>query len=362
MPISIGGKTYTDQQVRDFYAGGGNDNMFLQQQGITDQNQIHDLAIQGRQIGGAPTGDAAMQQAFSQYQKYNPNGANANNYQGFVGDQNPATAAAIRSGTYTGAYTSPTDYAPGGIYAGVNADYKTYGLGARGLGDGWDSGAMAGAGSSGSNLGFGGGGNSGISSGGSTSSSSSGGGQNPYLQDMGNTIVNQMTDNYKRNQLPAMRSGAMAAGGFGGSRQGVVEANGLRDLNQGIGQNLTNLYGQDWTNSQNRNLQSKSIDNSYDLGLRSNNLGFANLDSNNQQFGANYGLNVLNAQNGWANSGVNAANQIQNTPIDYSRYFQGQANTTAGQGGTNTSSQTNLGNPWVGALGGAQLANKWLTS
>jgi len=156
-----------------------------------------------------------------------------------------------------------------------------------------------------------------------------------------------------------MRAGARAAGAVGSARQGVVEANGLQDLNRGIGQNLTNLYGQDWTNQQNRNLQNKSIDNSYDLGIRSNNLGFANLDSGNQQFGQRFGLDVLNSQNNWANQGVQAANGIQNAPIDYARYFNGQANQTGGMGGTNTNTQTNQGNPWIGALGGAQLANSW---
>ena len=211
------------------------------------------------------------------------------------------------------------------------------------------------------NSGGGGGGSANLGMGGGSSSSgySGGGGQNPYLQGMGQNIINQMTENYTRNQLPASRSGAMAAGGFGGSRQGVVEANGLNDLNRGIGQNLTNLYGTDWTNAQNRGLQQQSINNSYDLGLRSNDLGYANLDSNNQQFGANYGLNVMNAQNNWAQQGVQAANGIQNTPIDYSRYFQGQTSQMAGQGGSTTNAQTNQANPWLGALGGAQLANSW---
>lgn len=174
-----------------------------------------------------------------------------------------------------------------------------------------------------------------------TSPTTSSGGSNPYLADMGKNIMAQMTDNFTRNQLPALRSGAVAAGGFGGSRQGVVEANGLRDLNLGIGQNLTNLYGTDWTNQQNRDLS------------------YAGLDSQNAQFGANYGLNVLNAQNNWANQGVNATTQMQNTPTQYQTMFGNQQNNIAGQGGTNTSTQNMPGNPWLGALGGFQLANQY---
>ena len=330
MPLTFSGQTYTDQQIKDFYAGGGNDAQIAAQNGAG-----RDQMLQARQIAGV---NPTTQTYFNQYQQANPNGAYANNYQGWLGDQAPHRLDAMKSGTYTGngADQSPQDYK------------NAYDAGQGGLG--WQGGAQGG---SSANLGMGGGGYS------SSSSSSTSGGQNPYLQEMGNTIVNQMTDNYNRNQLPAMRSGAVAAGGFGGSRQGVVEANGLNDLNRGIGQNLTNLYGQDWTNAQNRNLQQQSINNSYDLGLKSNDLGYANLDSNNQQFGANYGLNVLNAQNQWAQNGVQATTNMQNTPTNYNTMFNNNQNAIAGQGGTSTSTQNNQGNPWLGALGGAQMANTW---
>lgn len=361
MPISIGGQTYTDEQVRDFYANGGNERQFLEQAGISDPWAARDLTLQARQTAGYTP---SMQDNFKQYQQANPNGAFANNYGGWQNDMkngSPTAYNAMQAGTYTGAPTAATDFAPGGIHYGKTFGYGQSGTGQLGIGDGWGGDASGGGGQ---NLGMGGagGGGSGASGGSSSSSmqsSTQGGGQNPYLYGMGQNIINQMTENYTRNQLPASRSGAMAAGGFGGSRQGVVEANGLNDLNRGIGQNLTNLYGQDWTNAQNRGLQQQSINNSYDLGLRSNDLGYANLDSNNQQFGANYGLNVMNAQNNWAQQGVQAANGIQNTPIDYSRYFQGQTSQMAGQGGTTTNAQTNQANPWIGALGGAQLANSW---
>lgn len=361
MPMTIGGVTYTDQQVKDFYAGGGNERQFLEQAGVSDPWQARDMTLQARQTAGyKPT----MQQNFQQYQQANPGGAFANDFGGWQNDMkngSPGAYNAMQSGTYTGAPTAATDFAPGGIHAGKSFSFDQSGKGQLGIGDGWGGGNSSG-GAGGGNLGFGSSGGGSSSSGLSSNASSTSGGQNPYLQDMGNTIVRQMTDNFTRNQLPQIRSGAMAAGGYGDSRQGVVEANGLNDLNLGIGQNLTNLYGTDWTNSQNRNLQDKSINNSYDLGLKSNELGFANLDSNNSQFGANYGLNVLNAQNNWANQGVQTANGIQQTPIDYSKYFNGQANQIAGQGQTNTSTQNKQADPWLGAFGGYQLANKWLTS
>lgn len=189
---------------------------------------------------------------------------------------------------------------------------------------------------------------------------------NPYLDKMAAGITGQMNDNWTRNQLPSIRSGAMAAGGFGGSRQGVVEANALNDMNRSLGQNLANLYGSDYNNAMGRNLQQQSINNSYDLGLRSSDLGFSNLDANiaqnnfnNQLQSANFGMGVYNTLNNQTQNGINAGTNIQNTPLDYQKYFTNSANGVGSGYSTGTASQTNQGNPWLGALAGAQLGNAW---
>lgn len=189
---------------------------------------------------------------------------------------------------------------------------------------------------------------------------------NPYLDQMAAGITGQMNDNWTRNQLPSIRSGAMAAGGFGGSRQGVVEANALNDMNRSLGQNLANLYGSDYNNAMGRNLQQQSINNSYDLGLRSSDLGFSNLDANinqnnfnNQMSAANFGMGVYNTLNNQTQAGIQAGTNIQNTPLDYQKYFTNSANGVGSGYGTSTGTQTNQGNPWLGALAGAQLGNAW---
>ena len=189
--------------------------------------------------------------------------------------------------------------------------------------------------------------------------------QNPYLGQMGRDIGSQMFDNWSRTQMPSIRSGAMAAGGFGGSRQGVVEANGMNDMNRQYGQALTSMYGNDWSQQQGRNLQQQGINNSYDLGLRSSDLGFANLDANinqnnfgNQMQAANFGLGVYNTLNNQTQQGINAGTNIQNTPLDYQKYFTNSANGVGSGYSTDTTSQTNQGNPWLGALGGAQIGNQ----
>ena len=148
--INVGGKYYSPQQIKDFYAGGGDDNQFAQMAGVADPWQRRDLILQARQIGGASnySGDAALQTYFNRYKQYNPNGKYVNDFQSWVNDQAPHTLAAMKSGTYTGVPSTPKDYDFGGIYGpgtGHDTSFEQgrYGTGAHGSGDGW--GAWTGA-------------------------------------------------------------------------------------------------------------------------------------------------------------------------------------------------------------------------
>ena len=215
-----------------------------------------------------------------------------------------------------------------------------------------------GGGSSGDPFSSGGGAGGGSSSGGSGGSLGFTGG-NPYLPQMADALTNQATTAFNRNVLPAIGSSAMAAGGYGGSRQGVVEANAMNDLGQNITNSLAGMYGQAYNNG----LQ-------YDLGLRNNDLGFAGLDAqinqnnfNNNLAGANFGLGVWNQGMVNNQTGVTAGTNIQNTPMNYWSQFGNQYN-GIGQGyGSTTGNTSQQGNPVLGALGGAQLgsslANMW---
>ena len=230
--------------------------------------------------------------------------------------------------------------------------------------------------SQGSNLGFGG---SSISQQTQTQTQQ----QNPYLDQQAQAITNQMNNNWTRNLAPSIRSGAMAAGGFGGSRQGVVEANGLNDLNQGLGNSLANLYGGAWNQQQSNNLQQQGINNnyrlgmgqlqnqatstanSYDLGLRSSDLGFANLDANiyqnnfgNQMNAAQFGMNAYNTMGNQNTQATNAATTVQNQPLNYFNNASDKTNGVANGYGSQTNSQSMPGNPMAGALGGAQLGQQ----
>ncbi len=145
--MQIGNQYIGKAELQKFFAEGGDPNEWAQRNGITDPDQIHQLATQARGIAGnAPTGEAALQQYFKQYQRYNPTGKFANDFAGWVNDQGANTANSIRSGTYTGAATSPSDFAPGGIHYGKSFSYQDSGKGALGMGGGW-GGDSGGAGS-----------------------------------------------------------------------------------------------------------------------------------------------------------------------------------------------------------------------
>jgi hypothetical protein len=184
-------------------------------------------------------------------------------------------------------------------------------------------------------------------------------GMNPYLRGMGIDIGNQAADVWNRQILPGTRSSAIAAGGFGGSRQGVVESNALNDLGRNYISGMTNLYGNDYTGQQNRNLQrygmdqgydlglgglalqNKGLNNSYDLGLRNNDLGFSNLDANinqnnfnNNLASANFGLGVQNYLQNNNQAGITAGTNMQNTAAEYQKYLNSAGNAAGNAGGT----------------------------
>lgn len=196
-------------------------------------------------------------------------------------------------------------------------------------------------------------------------------GQNPWLQQQGQALQAMSNQNLQQNVLPGIGQGAQAAGMYGSSRQGVAEGQAMGNAQNGLNAALANMYSQAYGQDQNYNLgmgnlalNNKQANNSYDLGLRNSDLGFGQLDANinqqnfnNQMQSANFGMGVYDRMNGYTQQGINAGTQIQNTPLNYQQYFTNSANGVGSGYSTGTTSQTNQGNPWLGALGGAQIGN-----
>lgn len=147
---------------------------------------------------------------------------------------------------------------------------------------------------------------------------------NPYLGGMANDISNRTNTMLDQKFLEA-QSGAVAAGGMGGSRQGVAEgiaAGNAADFLQG---NLAKMYGNAYEGQQDRNLQQYQGDQQYYTAQRGQDL-----------MGATAGAGLVNQglQTQWQ--------PLQNAGDLYAK-FQGNGTTTTG---------TSSGGGWQGAVGG----------
>lgn len=167
--------------------------------------------------------------------------------------------------------------------------------------------------------------------------------QNPYLAQMGDVLKSRITDNLNRNILPGIRSSAIAAGGFGGSRQGVIEANALNDANRGISDALTGVNFQDFTNQMNRNLAQYGQNQGFYTNQRGQDLSQTALGANLFQQGNQGWLSQGQGINGLGTQQQQAPWQTVN-----------QGNQGLGRwSGFGTTSSTNTGGGAQGFLGGA---------
>ena len=104
----------------------------------------------------------------------------------------------------------------------------------------------------------------------------------------------------------------------------------------------------------------------YDLGLRGSDLASDTLDANiynsnfnNQLKGIEVGNDAQDRLDKGNGRGVAAGTAVQNTPIDYYKTFTNTANAVGNGYGTDSSSASSSGNPYVSAIGGAQLGQKF---
>lgn len=130
--------------------------------------------------------------------------------------------------------------------------------------------------------------------------------QNQHLDPLAESITNRITRNTTEEVLPAIRSEAMAAGGYGSSRQGLAEGKAISRLNQDLSTGLAPVYAQAFENAQNRMAGTAS-----ELNLQAERVATANADRalNADQFNSNLTLQG-NAQSLQANQ-ANLQNQLR---------------------------------------------------
>lgn len=198
-------------------------------------------------------------------------------------------------------------------------------------------------------------------------SPSSGTGDNPYLQQQGDNITRQVTQNLQRNIMPGIGQAAQGAGQYGGSRQGVAQGIAAGDASKDIAGQLSNLYGNAYTFDKSNATQNKSIDNSYNLGL--GNLGLQGQSQQNNFYSTNRGQDMeqmrlgagLYGMGNQGNLGIGQAqyglgSQVQNNGYDALNQYSNSVRPYTGLNGSTTNTNGNQNqNNWGTAIGAGTL-------
>lgn len=230
-------------------------------------------------------------------------------------------------------------------------------------------------------------------------------GANPYLTNALGSAVAQtnasyaknqtdLTNNLQRSVLPGIRSGAVAAGGYGGSRQGIAEGNALSDYtnqlnssnlqlglansanttgaqatayNQGQDRSLSalqGLSGQQYATAQQNSAQQQQANlanaNSFNQAAQFNlgnmqqtNLANAQLQANTNQLNSSNSIAGIGALGGVLNTAYNGAQNQDNAQINRATQVNGLLSPYLTSGGTQTSSTPYYSNTAGNVLGGA---------
>lgn len=155
---------------------------------------------------------------------------------------------------------------------------------------------------------------------------------NPYLANAAQALTSQVTNNLNTNVLPGIDSNAIAAGGYGGSRQGVADSLAIGQSNLGLSSGLASLYN----------------------NALGQNLNFYSQQRGLDQSGAQLGANLYNAGNaGYLGQGTGITgigNTLQQAPWTVQQNAGNIFSQYSGLGGSQT--QTLNGNPLGAAIGG----------
>jgi hypothetical protein len=177
----------------------------------------------------------------------------------------------------------------------------------------------------------------------------------PYLQQQIDALQGQYNNNLTRNILPGARSNAVAAGGVGGSRQGIMEGLAAGDSQTGFANASTNLLGQDYTNAMQRNLTQYGMDQQAEAAAaqvaaqrygtdKSYDLGMTNAANNRYNTDQTYNLGVRGQDKTYDLGMTNANNYRYNTDQNYNLGMTQNATNLRGQDKTYDLGMTNAAN------------------
>jgi len=190
---------------------------------------------------------------------------------------------------------------------------------------------------------------------------------NPYFQSALNAAIQPITQNFQESVLPSIRSGSIANGGLGGSRQGIAEGIASRGYLDTIA-NMAATMGNSAYNSglsalnSAANIGSGLYGTGLDSAARASALAPSLMQSSylpgqmtqqiGQQLTANDQANIDAAMNKW--------NYEQNLPYSMMSDYLSMLN--GAQGGTTQSSMSQGGGSTLGSILGGGLAGAGLFS
>lgn len=185
-----------------------------------------------------------------------------------------------------------------------------------------------------------------------------------------------MTDNLTRNVLPSIRGGAIAAGQYGGSRQGIAEGNALSDFTKQLNQSNTQIGLANSANTANalagayENGQNRALSATQGLGAQQYNVAQQNAATRNQAEFMNVGSHNdilktnagMQQQNNQFNAGLGQANSQFNAGLNQQAGLanqQSQLNTNAQNSGNNLAGAGLLSGLLGNASGQVNANDNW---
>ena len=175
-------------------------------------------------------------------------------------------------------------------------------------------------------------------------------GGNPYLQNIIDMSSRDMVNNYNRSVLPAQNAAAIRSGSFGNTGLDEMNMAQQQQLQTGLGDLSSKLRFNDYTDTRNFNEGQRQ----FDLGFGRSVFNDAySQNMNNLQTG----MGLLGTLGGYNATDINNATTQQNAPMNYWQQFSNGAS-ALGNGGTTTTQQGTSSNPFMSAIGGAQLGNQ----
>ena len=178
---------------------------------------------------------------------------------------------------------------------------------------------------------------------------------NPYLASQASGIAQTATRNLQNNILPGIDGGAVAAGGYGGSRQGIAQGNAIGQTNQDITNATSNLYSNAYGQDQNYNLGMGGLANQAQSNQNNFYTQQRGLDQSGAQLGANLTTNANAGLVGQGQGVYGVGNTQQQAPWQVTNNAGNAFSQYSGLGGSQINTQQGSG---LGAiLGGAQLGS-----